>query len=290
MLYDERANILMVDDLPSNLAALEAVLEPLGQQLVRASSGRDALAAVLRHEFACILMDVQMPGMSGFETAAIIKARPRTSHIPILFITALATTNEGLLEGYHHGAVDFIVKPFHPDILRTKVAVFVDMYLQSKRVKAHASLLRDRERTVMLREEQERERSPASRTAALVASMQRTFELLVETAPFELGVLDVHMRYERLNDRLAALHGRSRGEARGMHLARIAPELALAVNAALDKTGHSQAVVIAEEITGANGQPHKLMVTFDPTIRLGPSGIVIDVTHLSAQRSSGAQL
>lgn len=281
MMFNDTANILIVDDLAPNLTALEAVLEPLGQRIVRARSGTEALSALLREDFACILMDVQMPGMTGFETAAFIKQRPRTRHIPILFITAFSQTQDDILNGYLHGAVDFIVKPFHPDVMRTKVAVFVDLYMQHQRVRAHETLMRDRERVVMLREEQERERSPSSRTAALVSSMQRTFELLVETAPFEIGVLDVHMRYERLNERLATLHGRTRQEAMGMHLARIAPALALTVNAALEQSGQSQAIVVAEELVGPDGEQHKLMVTFDPTIRIGPAGIVIDVTHLA---------
>lgn len=280
-MFNETANILIVDDLAPNLLALEAVLEPLGQRIVRANSGSEALAALLREEFACILMDVQMPGMTGFEAAALIKQRPRTRYVPILFITAFSQTNDDILNGYLHGAVDFIVKPFHPDVMRTKVAVFVDLFLQHQRVRAHETLMRDRERIVMQREEHERERSPNSRTASLVVSMQKTFELLVESAPFELGVLDVHMRYERLNERLAALHGRTREEAVGMHLARIAPSLAMAVTSALEKAQQEQAVVVAAEVAAPDGQMHKLMITFDPTIQIGPAGIVIDVTHLA---------
>src|SRR4051812_37394593 len=152
----DQASVLLVDDIPANLIALEAVLTPLGQRLVKASSGREALKALLQEDFACILLDVQMPGLDGFETAKLIKARPRSHHVPILFITAFSTSDAAIDRGYSVGAVDFIVKPFNPNVLRTKVAVFVDLFLQSRRLVEQRTLLRDRDRDVMEREAQER--------------------------------------------------------------------------------------------------------------------------------------
>ena len=123
-----RTKVLLVDDQVENLVALEAVLEPLGQELVRAHSGKEALTQLLRDEFALILMDVQMPELDGFETAAYIKRRDKTRHIPIIFLTAISKELHHVFKGYSAGAVDYVLKPFDPIILRSKVAVFVDLH------------------------------------------------------------------------------------------------------------------------------------------------------------------
>ena len=122
------ARILLVDDRPENLLALESILEPLGQQLVSAASGEDALKCLLKQEFALILLDVRMPGLDGVQTAEHIRARERTSHVPIIFMTANDSHEEDALRGYAAGAVDYILKPFHPDILRAKIGVFIDLH------------------------------------------------------------------------------------------------------------------------------------------------------------------
>ncbi|HLL92316.1 MAG TPA: fused response regulator/phosphatase, partial [Solirubrobacteraceae bacterium] len=119
--------ILLVDDDQDGLTALQAVLEPLGQRLVAARSGEDALRLLLREEFALILLDVRMPGLDGLETARYINARARTRHIPIIFLTAHAQDVEQVFRAYAAGAVDYVVKPFDPDVLRSKVAVFVEL-------------------------------------------------------------------------------------------------------------------------------------------------------------------
>jgi CheY-like chemotaxis protein len=124
-----KARILLVDDRAENLIALEAILSSLGQELVRATSGEAALAALLADEFAVILLDVVMPGMDGFETAAHIKQRTRTQDVPIIFLTAAGDDPELAFRGYAAGAVDYIGKPFNPWALRSKVAVFVDLHL-----------------------------------------------------------------------------------------------------------------------------------------------------------------
>ncbi len=124
----QRPKVLLVDDQVENLVALEAVLEPLGQTLVRARSGHEALGHLLRDEFALILMDVQMPDLDGFETAAYIKRREKTRHIPIIFLTAISKELHHVFRGYSAGAVDYVMKPFDPLVLRSKVAVFIDLY------------------------------------------------------------------------------------------------------------------------------------------------------------------
>jgi signal transduction histidine kinase/DNA-binding LytR/AlgR family response regulator len=143
---DDRVNILIVDDRPENLLAVEAILEPLGQHLVRAHSGAEALRHLLEREFACILLDVQMPGMNGFETARVIKSRERTKYIPIIFLTAISKEQEYVFRGYAVGAVDYLFKPFNPDILRSKVAVFVDLYLKQKQLERQEAKLRESQR------------------------------------------------------------------------------------------------------------------------------------------------
>jgi CheY-like chemotaxis protein len=140
----EKANILLVDDRPENLVALEAILGSLNQKLVPARSGDAALKALLSDEFAVILLDVLMPGMDGFETAAHIKRRPRTRDVPIIFLTALNSEPDFAFRSYSAGAVDYIAKPFDPWVLRAKVSVFVDLYKKNRQLSEQAALLRAR--------------------------------------------------------------------------------------------------------------------------------------------------
>ncbi|MER5867030.1 response regulator [Kitasatospora sp. NPDC002040] len=138
----QKAKILLVDDRPENLLALEAILSALDQTLVRAASGEEALKALLTDDFAVILLDVQMPGMDGFETASHIKRRERTRDIPIIFLTAINHGPHHTFRGYAAGAVDYISKPFDPWVLRAKVSVFVDLYVKNCQLKEQAALLR----------------------------------------------------------------------------------------------------------------------------------------------------
>jgi PAS domain S-box-containing protein len=168
--YQARARILMVDDRPENLMALEAILEPLGPELVRANSGEEALRQVLLHDFAVILLDVQMPGMNGFETAQLIKSRERSSLTPIIFLTAISKDEQFVYAGYEVGAVDYMFKPFNPDVLRSKVAVFVDLYLKTEQLKEQEARLRESEvRALELQHRAEISRSEA-RTSEIVDS------------------------------------------------------------------------------------------------------------------------
>jgi two-component system, sensor histidine kinase len=139
-------NILLVDDRAENLLALEAILEPLGQCLVRAQSGEAALRCLLEQEFAVLLLDVQMPGMNGFEIAQLIKSRERTRFVPIIFLTAISKEEEYVFKGYSVGAVDYLFKPFQPEILRSKVNVFVELCLQRRRIGEQEQRLHETER------------------------------------------------------------------------------------------------------------------------------------------------
>jgi PAS domain S-box-containing protein len=152
------ANILLVDDRPENLLALEAILEPLGQALLYAQSGEDALRQLLRHDVAVILLDVQMPGLDGFETAVLIKRRERTSHVPIIFVTAISKDEEQVFRGYSAGAVDYVFKPFNPAVLRSKVAVFIELDEKNKQLRRQAEQLKEQELAELRRESEERYR------------------------------------------------------------------------------------------------------------------------------------
>ncbi|WP_170319294.1 response regulator [Polyangium spumosum] len=148
--------ILIVDDTAANLLAFEAALEPLGYEIVKAVSGRAALRHLLRHDFSLVLMDVQMPDMNGIETVKLIKRSKRHRYIPILFITAVHRSMSFILEGYETGAVDYVLKPCQPSILRSKVTVLVELFRQKEIVKRQAALLREREREAMERRAERR--------------------------------------------------------------------------------------------------------------------------------------
>jgi serine phosphatase RsbU (regulator of sigma subunit)/anti-sigma regulatory factor (Ser/Thr protein kinase) len=175
--------ILLVDDDEDGLHALAAVLEPLGQRLVTARSGEDALRALLREEFALILLDMRMPGLDGLETARYINARARTRHIPIIFLTAHAQDLEQVFRAYAAGAVDYVVKPFDPDVLRSKVSVFVEL---------------QRERGERVREARAR-----AEVEAIASTLQR--HLLPDRLP-EVPALAMAARY-RPSERAAQVGG-----------------------------------------------------------------------------------
>jgi CheY-like chemotaxis protein len=201
----DRAKILMVDDRPENLVALEAVLGGLDQTLVRAESGEEALKALLMADFAVILLDVQMPGMDGFETAAQIKRRDRTKDVPIIFLTAVSSGPHHAYRGYAAGAVDYLTKPFDPWILRAKVSVFVELQYKNQLLKEQAGLL-----TQQLSERAGTEGSAlvAELSARLTAVEEQAagVEKLVRQADGEVvACADVREPVQALNDRLARL-------------------------------------------------------------------------------------
>jgi signal transduction histidine kinase/DNA-binding response OmpR family regulator len=170
-LYDPEnyeAKILVVDDRPDKLLAFETILQELQQEIITANSGEEALKLVLEHEFAVVLLDVNMPGLDGLETAALIRKRKRSAHTPIIFITAYP--DEMLtMQGYSLGAVDYILSPVVPEILRTKVKVFVDLFCMTQRAKRQVD-----ERIALAREQAARAAAEeASRRSILLADATR---------------------------------------------------------------------------------------------------------------------
>jgi signal transduction histidine kinase len=160
-----RASILLVDDVPANLLALEALLEPLGHRLFKARSGDEALRLLLKHDFNLILMDVMMPELDGYQTVALIKKRPSTANVPVVFVSAIATELTQITKGYRYGAIDYITKPFDGDIVRAKVSVLATLSLQADRIV--------RQREQLLKHRQELERQQLERKAAQDANAMK---------------------------------------------------------------------------------------------------------------------
>jgi signal transduction histidine kinase len=157
-----RAKILLVDDEPKSLYALQELLSTLGENLMIAQSGEEALRLALKNDFAVILLDVRMPGIDGFETAKLIRSRERSRATPIIFLTAAADEMTSMFRGYEVGAVDYLMKPVVPEILKSKVAVFVELHRKSERLReseeklrrlaAHLISVREEERAHIARE------------------------------------------------------------------------------------------------------------------------------------------
>lgn len=154
MIEQDAIKILIVDDRPENLLALERSLERPGLNIMKATSGNDALAMVLDHEYALVLLDVQMPEMDGFETAELMRGNSSTRHIPIIFVTAISTEQKYVFKGYESGAVDYLFKPLDTDILLSKVNIFLEMYRQKKEMEGYAHQLEEKNQVITQQKEQ----------------------------------------------------------------------------------------------------------------------------------------
>jgi signal transduction histidine kinase len=169
--------ILIVDDHPANLIAFEAILVPLGLGVMKATSGEEALRLLLQREFALVILDVRMPGMSGFDLAALLRSHSRLATLPIIFVTAVNRDAAHIFAGYAHGAVDYLLKPVEPEILRAKVNVFVELYRKHQTIRAQAELLHRHELRELERRNEERVRKMADEhRARLLEREQRARE------------------------------------------------------------------------------------------------------------------
>jgi CheY-like chemotaxis protein/anti-sigma regulatory factor (Ser/Thr protein kinase) len=171
------AGVLIVDDNAESLRALEAVLEPLRARVVTAQSGRDAIRLLESEEFAVVLLDVQMPGMDGFETSASIRGQEKNRSIPIIFLTGMSTTPEHVFRGYEAGAVDYIVKPFDPVILRSKVAVFVELFEKTREIARQSRLLQEQEQERREREAAEQRHRRSRFIAGASAALEKRLDV-----------------------------------------------------------------------------------------------------------------
>ncbi len=169
----EKIPVLLVDDRPENLIALEGLLDDRGLDIFKASSGNEALGLSLKHDFAIVLMDVRMPDMDGFETAELMRSNPKTSGLPIIFVTAAMNDIEHQFKGYQAGAFDYLLKPIEPTVLRSKIRVFCDLYQQRRKIEAHEQQLESlvSERTAELNKAVESLRESGRRFRELLASV-----------------------------------------------------------------------------------------------------------------------
>jgi two-component system, sensor histidine kinase and response regulator len=193
-----RASILLVDDRPDKRLAMETIIADLGENIVQASSGKEALRCLLQQEFAVILLDVNMPGMDGFETALLIRQRERTAHTPIIFVTGISDTETHVSRGYSLGAVDYILTPVMPEVLRTKVQVFVELFKKTDQVKRQA------ERLQLARDELEAR--VRLRTSELAIANQALQEEIAERQRAEAETRQLNIELEhRVLDRTSEL-------------------------------------------------------------------------------------
>lgn len=212
----KNANILIVDDRPENLLVLEGLLENMECNIVKATSGNEALSLMLDYDFAVVLLDVQMPEMDGFETAELMRGSEKTRYIPILFVTAISKEQKCIFKGYEVGAVDYLFKPIEPIILQSKVRVFLELYNQKKLVEEQAALLELKLKELMeLQEANCRLESLSTRDGLTGISNRRSFDQYIEVSlkdairagkPISLIMADIDC-FKAYNDNYGHLKG-----------------------------------------------------------------------------------
>jgi PAS domain S-box-containing protein len=197
----EPVDILIVDDHPENLVALEAVLDRPDFRLIKATSGAEALKSVLRHDFALLLLDVMMPRMDGFETARLIREREASRNLPIIFLTANATDVTLIYKAYTVGAVDYLIKPIDPNVVRAKVEVFVELHRKTRQIRRHQEQLRAAER---------------ARSEAALRESEAMYEATFRDAAVGIAHVGADGRWLRVNPRLGEILGHDSGDLLGM--------------------------------------------------------------------------
>lgn len=202
-------DILVVDDVPDKLVAMEAILAPLGQNVVRARSGREALRLLLQREFTLIILDINMPGLDGFETASLIRQRRSSAHTPIIFVTSFSTADAEIYRGYSLGAVDYLFTPVMPDVLRSKASVFIELEKKNREVRRQGEALR-------LAEEDRLQRQLQETNARLEWEARRNhfFRLSIEL----LAIIDFDGRFVQTNPTWNSALGHGEAELKGAPL------------------------------------------------------------------------
>src|SRR5437870_521787 len=259
---EDKGSILLVDDHVENLLALEALLSDLGQNLVRASSGLEALRLLLHQEFALILLDVDMPTINGFETAALIRQRDRSHHTPIIFLTAVNKAERHVFKGYSLGAVDYLTKPFVPEILRSKVIAFVELHRKNEQVKRQAALLQQmvvelagsnneiRKLNVELQSERD-----------FISTVLDTADSIIVVLNAEQKIIQASRAFERiLGYSLAEVQGRTLDSFYGS--AGPSPDLSQAENYWMSRDGTPRLIAWSRTVlNGKDGGPNHFVIT-----------------------------
>ncbi len=260
----ETVDILLVDDTPENVLALKGILSRSDYNLVSASSGGEALKLILKHDFAVILLDVLMPGMNGFETAKLVRARDKSKHIPILFLTAHGSELAQIYQGYSVGAVDYLIKPIDPDVVKAKVAVFVDLFRKTRQIEHQQEQLRAAERL---------------RAEHLLRASAEQYDVTFEQAGVGIAHFAPDGRFLKVNPHFAELSGYSERDALSRSLRDLLhpdeAEEALAALGLLDqgqpafsrelrlikKDGSTRWVSLTASVTAAPGAARRYIVT-----------------------------
>ncbi|OXM13762.1 response regulator [Paenibacillus herberti] len=219
--YDGPINILLVDDYPENLLAIEAVLADLNYNLVKCLSGEEALRALLKDDFAVIVMDVQMPGMDGFETARMIKSREKTKEIPIIFVSATSKESQHLFTGYAVGAIDYMLKPFVPQIFRSKIEGFVGMFINNKKLQLQKVLLQQQT------QELERMNKELMRTAYQLTKAEAIKSVISSTSMDTMITFDENGIILTVNPSVFQMFNYEEREVIGKHIHDLMPDLCL---------------------------------------------------------------
>jgi PAS domain S-box-containing protein len=294
-LYDEPINILIVDDEPKNLTVLQAVLDTPGYRLVRAESADQALLALVAEEFALLILDIQMPGMNGFELAKMIKERKKTAQVPIIFLTAFYNQDQDMLEGYGTGAVDYLHKPVNSAVLRSKVAVFAELHRKTREheVANHALLEEVTERRraqEQLRELNETlEQRVTERTEALLRTSAALNESLERYRSLFNGSLDAIMslgtdgHFVTANPAMLRLTGRTLDELKTIKLVDLCPSDQREIVEQAFQTFCHQAMTLDTAILTTSGEQRDLFMSGAPMMAAGKhsgvSCIARDVTE-----------
>ncbi|HUS88630.1 MAG TPA: PAS domain S-box protein [Desulfosporosinus sp.] len=263
--------ILLVDDHQENLLALEAVLKSPDYRLIFANSGEEALKCLLKDDFAVILLDVQMPGMDGFETAKLIRARKRNKDIPIIFITAIHQTTENIVKGYSLGAIDYLFKPFHPQTLKLKMEAFVKIHLHRKQIKLQNELLT--QRAVEL----EKMNESLERTTSDLRKAEALARVIGETSTDTVITLNGAGCILNVNPAVTEMFGYGHEELQEQHVSRLFPGESLPILKNVQVTNNCSKILDATA-TRKDG------VVFPVEVQIGVASIGEQQIHVCSVR------
>jgi two-component system, sporulation sensor kinase E len=214
---DHIINILLVDDRPENLVALEALLESPRVKLTKCLSGEEALKAVLKEDYAVILLDVQMPGLDGYETARLIKSREKSKDTPIIFVTAINKEPEHVFSGYTIGAIDYLFKPFDPDILKTKVEQLIKIFVNAREIKQQAERFQEQTKELKIANQE------LFRVTCELQKSEALHRLVGETSTDTIIIVNVAHEIISINPAVEFMFGYSMGEVLGRSATMLIP-------------------------------------------------------------------